>query len=190
MLSLSDYKHLSPSERIDYLKRLRQYTHDVSQPEEDMQSSVPLFGRIYERYKMGHYYEAVATLYPSGDPVLDLKMKTAIAIRDQEMNQGLYVALGWGSVFALLPALKGFTLATRLLWFAVPFSLSYYRAFRRGYDQIHYVGEVYMELLMKQRELLKFVGETQDYLAELKDEAMDSLSVQHKMKLFGIKPYR
>lgn len=190
MLSLADFEHLSVSERNDYLKRLHKYSKDVFEDEENMHSSLPLIGRIYERYKLAHYYEAVATLYPSGDPVLDLKMKTAIRIRDVEMSQGLYTAVGWGSVFALLPALKGFTLATRLLYFAVPFSLSYYRAFRRGYDQIHYVGEVYMELLMKQRELLKFVGETQDYLAELKEEFMDSIPVQHKMKIFGIKPYR
>jgi hypothetical protein len=151
--------------------------------------SMPFIGSTYDRYKRALTYEALAYFIRSGDPILDEKMERAALIRNQEMKFGLFMGTASGLCFSLLPALKGFNIYTRLFYFLVPFSLSYYRGFRRGYDQINYVGETYVELLLKQKVFLNFVGETQDYLAELKELCMNDPEVVRKMKLYGVKPY-
>jgi hypothetical protein len=155
----------------------------------DFWGSFPFIGSTYDRYKRAMTYEALAYFIKSGDIVLDGKMENAAMIRDSEMKTGVLSGLAAGLAFSMLPALKGFNLYTRLFYFLVPFTLSTYRGFRRGYDQINYVGETYVELLLKQKVFLNFLGETQDYLAELKELAMKDPEVVRKMKLYGVKPY-
>jgi len=156
---------------------------------EELESSVPFIGSIIRKFKLANHYEALATFIPSGDPVLHYKMVRALQIRDEEMRFGLLSGIFWGGIFACLPALRGFSASTRALFFTVPFSLVYYRGFRRGYGQIIYVGEVYAELLLKQKLFLENIGETQGFLAEWKEVPKTEPLVATKMRYFGIRPY-
>lgn len=155
----------------------------------DLEGSTPIIGAIIRKFRLATHYEALAAFVPSGDPVLEIKMKKALQIRDYEMQFGLVSGLVWGGIFACLPALRGFSMGTRALFFTVPFSLVYYRGFRRGYGQVIYVGEVYSELLCKQKLFLENIGQTQGFLAELKESPKTEPLVAYKMRIFGIKPF-
>ena len=150
---------------------------------------IPLFGRIFTRYNDARFIEALFFFVKSDDPVIDQKMMNAVMIKNYEMRFGLVTGLFWGALFGALPLMRGFTLATGLVWGAVPFSLAYYRSFRRGYDQISYVGSTYMELLLKKKKLLEYVGTHGGELPELKTAIMRNEQYEAWLRLFKVKPF-
>lgn len=149
----------------------------------------PFLGRLVARYNQGKFIEAYFFFRRTGDPVIDQKMLNAILIRDYEVRFGLVTGFIWGSLFALLPGLKGYTLGTRLIFGLVPFSLASYRGYRRGYDQISYVGLVYLEFLIKKKIFLEFLHQNNGVMSEVKEEIMKQEGYREFLKSFGVEPY-
>lgn len=151
--------------------------------------SFPFLGRFISRYSRAHFIESMFFFIKSRDPVVDQKMANAIKIRDYEMKFGFASGTIWGSIFAFLPGLKGSPFTTRLFFFSVPFSLIYYRSFRRGYDQILYVGTTYLEIIAKQKVLLKYLSETDGYLSDVKEALMKRPDYKYILSSRGVKPF-
>ena len=186
MANQVNLKELTPKMKKKLVFDFRRFKERIQSPAPEFLEKIPLLGRIVKRYNFGEMLEAMFFFVQSEDPVVDQKMINAIRIRDYEMKFGLYTSAAWGLAFSLLPALKGYNITTRLFWGLVPFSLSYYRAFRRGYDQMSYVGMVYIEILLKRREALKYLNRESGYLSEVKDEIMKRRDYKQLMFIYGI----
>jgi hypothetical protein len=184
-----ELKHLDDKKKAELGRQWLIFQERLENPPPEVLERLPFIGKTIQRYNDGQFLEALFFFIKTDDPVIDQKMLNAIRIRDYEMEFGLYSSLLWGGVFSLLPGLKGYNLSTRLVFGLVPFSLAYYRSFRRGYDQMTYVGSTYMEFLVKKRTLLEYLGTTDGYLSDVKQAIMKKRNYQEWLRVFGVKPY-
>jgi hypothetical protein len=167
---------------------MRRY-YKANSPVSESLVNIPFLGRLIRKYSQANSIESMFFLLQSGDPVVDQKMVNAMKIKEYEMRFGFVSGAIWGTIFAFLPGLKGSPISTRLFFFGVPFSLIYYRSFRRGYDQVLYVGLTYMEIIAKQKVLLKYLSETDGYLSDVKEALMKRPDYKDIVGMRGIKPF-
>lgn len=186
---LEDPSSVSKEDLAGIEKLAKKYSAAIKNPPTEAFDSVPFVGKTIAKYYRGQFLEGAFFFLKSGDPVIDQKMFNAVTIKDYERKFGLLSGLFWGGLFASLPALKGFSPATRAMFFTVPFTLAYYRSFRRGYDQIEYVGKVYLELLIKKRVLLEYLGNNDGQLTEIKEAIMKRREYKDWLRIYGVKPY-
>ncbi|OMJ75554.1 hypothetical protein SteCoe_25288 [Stentor coeruleus] len=172
-----------------FMEAAKYHCYKTAIPLSESLESIPFLGRLITRYTQAHFVEGLFFFLKSGDPVVDQKMVNAILIRKYEMKFGLLSGVLWGSIFAFLPALKGSPFSTRLFFFGVPFSLIYYRSFRRGYDQVLYVGTTYLEIIAKQKVILKYLHETDGYLADFKESLMKRPDYLDILRFRGVEPF-
>ncbi|CAG9330292.1 unnamed protein product [Blepharisma stoltei] len=118
-------------------------------------NDLPIIGKFISNWKQTKMLEAFSYFFLSGDPVVDDKLKKSFIVRDDEMKLGLVAGAAWGSLFALLPAWRGYPIGARIFVGLIPFSLSVYRGYRRGVDHVLYVGETFMELHLRRRAVIK-----------------------------------
>ena len=187
--NLKDVKHMTTDERDEYTRLASKYSTRITNPPPEWIGKIPFLKNIVRRYNFGQYLEAAFFFVKSGDPVVDQKMMNALAIKDGELRFGLVSSAFWGGLFACLPGLKGYSVGTRIVFGSIPFALSYYRAFRRGYDQVEYVGSTYLELLVKRKALLEYLGENDGYLSDVKEAIMKQKNYKLWLELYDVKPY-
>ena len=172
--------------KANYRYHLRKYTPIVENPPSDASESIPFFGKQIYKYQMARWLEAFYFFKKTGDPVIDQKFRNALMIRDYEVKAGLFYGAIWSGVFASMSGWKGFPIKARIAVCSVPFLLSAYRGFRRGYDQIMYVGETYAEHLLKTRDFLKKLRDRDDVVVEFKDHLVKTGKLQKYLKEFGL----
>mmetsp|Transcript_19759 Transcript_19759/g.3237 ORF Transcript_19759/g.3237 Transcript_19759/m.3237 type:complete len:89 (-) Transcript_19759:31-297(-) len=85
-----------------------------------------------------------------------------------------------------MPAWRGYNLGARATLSAVPFLLSMYRGYRRGYDQITYVGSAYMEHHLKRKALLEYLKDNDDFLPDFKRTLMEKGTFNMWLQYYGL----
>lgn len=178
-----------PIEELVEISKLKSYYADVlKKPPSEGVRAIPFLGENIHRYQLANYLEASFFYQKTDDPVIDQKMMNAFLIRDYEVNLHLTTGFLWSAVFYALPAWRGFALSTRLTISALPFAVAAYRGFRRGYDQINYVGETYMEHHLKKAAVLRHLRDHDDFLPEFKQYLLKNTDFNAKLAVYGIKP--
>ncbi len=149
---------------------------------------IPFVGKHIYRYQLANYLEAVFFFLKSGDPVVDQKLINAYAIRNYEFSFAWQAGGLFSTAFFLLPGWKGFDMRLRLAVSAVPLVLSLYRGFRRGNDQVLYVGDTYVEHQLRKRALLQHLRDHDNYLQEFKEFLLKRGDFNQMLKLYGLRP--
>lgn len=178
-------------EKAEFLKQLQPFVDKFQErlqnlPNESVQM-VPLIGKQLYRHQMANYLEAAFFFQKSGDPVLDQKLINAFIIRDYEFGFGIQSGLLFSGLFTLLPAWKGYNIRTRLFFSSLPLLMSLYRGFRRGTDQVMYVGNTFIEHQLRKRQLLKHLRDNDNHLIEFKQHLLqrgdfNKLLAQHGLR--------
>lgn len=149
---------------------------------------IPFIGKQLYRYQIANQLEAFFFFLKSGDPVVDQKLINAFAIRNYEFSFAWQAGGIFSTAFFLLPAWKGFDIRLRLAVSAVPLVLSLYRGFRRGVDQVLYVGDTYVEHQLRKRALLQHLRDHDNYLVELKEYLLERGDFNQMLEIYGLRP--
>lgn len=150
--------------------------------------SIPFLGKHIYRYQLANQLEAIFFFLKTGDPVVDQKLVNAYAIRNYEFRFAWQAGGLFSTAFYLLPGWKGFDLKLRLAVSAVPLLLSLYRGFRRGNDQVLYVGDTYVEHQLRKRALLQHLRDHDNYLVEFKEFLLKRGDFNEMLELYGLRP--
>lgn len=150
--------------------------------------NIPIIGKHIYRYQIANHLEAVFFFLKTGDPVVDQKLINAYAIRNYEFSFAWQAGGLFSTAFFLLPGWKGFDMKLRLAVSAVPLLLSLYRGFRRGNDQVLYVGDTYVEHQLRKRALLQHLRDHDNYLVEFKEYLLQRGDFNEMLELYGLRP--
>ena len=151
-------------------------------------ASIPFVGKHIYRYQLANYLESVFFFLKSGDPVVDQKLINAYAIRNYEFSFAWQAGGLFSTAFFLLPGWKGFGMGLRLAVSAMPMVLSLYRGFRRGNDQVLYVGDTYVEHQLRKRALLQHLRDHDNYLPEFKEFLLQRGDFNQMLQIYGLRP--
>jgi len=164
-----------PEEKKKRIEKLqKKYISYLDSAMNDTHYHIPLFHRMIDKYHNANTLEALFFFLKTGDPEIDRRMLRAVMIRDDEMVFHAVTGLLWSTVVLLLPGWAKFRLATRLTTSALPFIGAMYRGFRRGYDQINYVGETFLEMHMRKMSMLEYFRDHKDYLPEFREHLVNT----------------
>ena len=164
------------------------YAKVMRKPPSDFVEGLPFFGRMLNKYQHANFLEASYFFLKTGEPVIDQKMLNAFKIKSYEVQFGLYTGLAWGVFFAAVPGWKGFDWRARVFAGSAAFLLAAYRGFRRGYDQVAYVGDVFMEHHLKRKALVEYLRDNNDTLVEFRQHLLDTGLMNTYLKQYGLDP--
>lgn len=164
------------------------YAEVLLNPPSGFVEGLPFVGKLINSYQHAKYLEAAYFFLKTNDPVLDQKMLNAFKIKAYELHFAFWTGLAWGGFFAVLPGWKGYGWHTRLAAGTIPFLLVMYRGFKRGYEQISYVGEPFMEHHLKKKALLKYLRDNDDMLIDFKEALLRSGTFNRWLMDYGLEP--
>lgn len=186
-MALNRYSEEQKIKAIELIKPwVKQYRPIIEKADGYWSDELPIVGYFLKRIHDAQYIEAFYFYFKTGDPVLDDKLYKSFIIKDYELGFGLVSGLAWGSLVALLPAWRGFPWQARLLAASFPFGWSMYRGFRRGYDQISYTAEPFMELHLRRRKMLEEMLEDEQYESEMRKVMSENGRFDILCKKYGL----
>ena len=150
--------------------------------------NIPFFGKQIYRHLTANYLEAIFFFLKSGDPVVDQKLINAYAIRNYEFAFGLHSGLIFSTAFFYLPGWKGYNMRLRGVVSLIPLGLSLYRGFRRGTDQVLYVGDTYVEHQLRKRALLQHLRDYDNHMFEFKQHLLQRGDFNQMLQAYGLRP--
>lgn len=113
-------------------------------------------------------------------------MWNAFIIRDYELQFHFYTGLAFSALSFAMPAWKGYNLGARATISAVPFLLAMYRGYRRGYDNILYVGSPFMEHHFKRKRVLEYLRDNDDFLPDFKQRLLSNGTFDMWLKFYHL----
>ena len=135
---------------------------------------------------MANKLEAYFYFYKTNDEGIDQRMWNAFIIKDYELKFHFFTGLAFSALSLSLPAWRGYNLGARVTISTIPFILSMYRGYRRGYDQVVYVGTAFMEHHLRRKLLLEYFRDHDDFLPDFKQRMIGHGAFDNWLKLYGL----
>jgi hypothetical protein len=180
------FEDMEASQKEELQRYIEKYSNDLKRYSKTRRYHIPFFNDMIDKYYKVKTLEAIFFFYKTEDPEIDRHMIRAFMIRDYEMRFHFMTGLAWGLAFLTLPAWQKFKFATSVSLSSAAFGLAMYRGFRRGYDQVEYVGETFMEMHIRKNELLKYMRDHDDYLPEFREHLIESKKFYPLLQSYGL----
>lgn len=180
------YQDLDEAEKKQVNHMQEKYLRLLKEADHKPAFKIPFIQPMIDKVRKCNTLEALFFFYKTNDPEIDRHMLRAFMIRDYELKFHFYTSIGWFAASMMLPAFRKFKLSTTLTISSLFSVAAMYRGFRRGYDQIEYVGETYIEMHMRKMSMMKYFRDHKDYLPEFRQQLIDTGKFIPLLECYGL----